>query len=137
MRMNDPITAVTTFNDCINRQDLDALAGLMSEDHVFVDSSHEVHAGKETMVAGWKQFFKDYPDYQNHFEHIEARDNLVVIVGHSTCSHKSLDGPALWTARVIDGLVQEWRVYEDTLPNRELLNLPRYSGPHGLDNPAL
>jgi predicted SnoaL-like aldol condensation-catalyzing enzyme len=96
----------------------------MSDDHVFIDSSEEIHKGKEMMVDGWTEFFNSYPNYRNHFSIVESRDNLVLMIGHSTCSYDPLDGPALWTAKVENGLVSEWSVYLDTLENRKMLNLP-------------
>ncbi len=123
MKSNDPASIIRNFNNCINNQDLEGLAALMSADHVFIDSSDDVHNGKELMVAGWKQFFEQYPDYRNHFKQIEARGDLVLITGHSTCAYEALDGPALWTAKVREGQVQEWRVYLDTPENRRRLQL--------------
>jgi predicted SnoaL-like aldol condensation-catalyzing enzyme len=96
---------------------------LMAEDHLFIDSSDDVHKGKEMMVKGWNDFFNQYPDYRNHFSVVESRDNLVLVIGHSTCSHESLDGPALWTAKVENDLIAEWRVYLDTVENRQKLGL--------------
>ncbi len=121
----DPKLVVLQFNQCINNRDLDGLARLMTEDHTLIDSSDEVHSGKELMEAGWREFFISYPDYCNHFLMLESRENLVLIIGHSTCSHDALDGPALWTARVEGGLVAEWRVYLDTAETRKLLRLPQ------------
>ena len=120
----DPKLVVRKFNQSINNRDIEGLANLISDDHIFIDSSGEVHRGKERMTAGWSDFFSQYPDYRNHFSVVESRKNLVLVIGHSTCSHKPLDGPALWTARVENGLVAEWRVYFDTPENREKLNLP-------------
>ena len=34
-----------------------------------------------------------------------------------------LDGPSLWSAKVHEGRVSEWRVYEDTDQNRRNLKL--------------
>jgi ketosteroid isomerase-like protein len=124
IQMRDPKSVVLAFNEFINKRDIDGLSAMMTEDHTFIDSSDEVHSGKEMMVAGWKDFFSSYPDYRNHFEIVESRGNLVLVIGHSTCSDDPLDGPALWTAKVEDDLVQEWRVYLDTDENRELLGLP-------------
>lgn len=127
MKINTPIAIIEKFNECINHQDLDGLAALMTEDHIFIDSSDDVHEGKQMMVAGWKEFFEAYPDYRNHFEHIEARGELVLISGYSTCAFDPLDGPALWTAKVEAGRVKEWRVYLDNQQNRRILNLPEGS----------
>jgi ketosteroid isomerase-like protein len=124
MSLKDPKQIVLLFNMHINNRDIDSLAAMMTEDHTFIDSSDEVHAGKEMMVAGWKDFFEAYPDYRNHFEEVESRGDLVLVIGHSTCSFEALDGPALWTAKVAGELVQEWRVYLDTAENREMLELP-------------
>lgn len=124
MNKTDPKLVVLQFNECINNQDLQGLSNLMIEEHVFIDSSDDVHKGKASMVKGWAEFFNLYPDYQNHFLHVESRDNLVLVIGYSTCSYKPLDGPALWTAKIKNDLVAEWRVYLDTAENREKLNLP-------------
>lgn len=51
--------------------------------------------------------------------------DLVVMVGSSHCSEKALDGPALWSAKVREGKVSEWRVYDDTPRNRERLGIAR------------
>jgi ketosteroid isomerase-like protein len=123
MSKKDPKLIVLQFNECINTQDIDGLSKLMSDNHVFIDSSDDVHTGKDSMVKGWIEFFNTYPDYRNHFPKIESRENLVLIIGFSTCSHKPLDGPALWTAKIENDLVAEWRVYLDTKENRAKLKL--------------
>lgn len=108
----------------INDQDLEGLTALMTEDHTFIDSSGEVQAGKDQMAAGWKEFFGRYPDYRNHFQYLINRGDWVYILGRSSCTHQSLDGPAIWTARIDGGQVAEWRVYLDTESNRLKLDLP-------------
>lgn len=123
MNTKDPKLIVLQFNEYINNRDLTGLSGLMTEDHQFIDSSDEVHSGKELMLEGWRRFFEQYPDYRNHFSIVESRGNLVLIIGHSTCAFEPLDGPALWTARVENDLVAEWRVYLDAEANRRKLAL--------------
>ena len=123
MGERDPKLIVLLFNECINNQDITGLSRMMTENHTFIDSSEDVHSGKKSMVKGWSDFFDQYPDYQNHFTRIESRENLVLVVGHSTCSYIPLDGPAIWTAKIEDGLVAEWRVYLDTIENRKKLEL--------------
>ncbi len=123
-RRSDTGEIILAFNEMINNRDLEGLAAMMTEDHTFIDSSEEIHAGKDLMVAGWKDFFESYPDYRNHFSFLEIREDRVFVLGHSTCSHQSLDGPAIWTARVEANQVAEWRVYLDTDENRRALELP-------------
>jgi ketosteroid isomerase-like protein len=114
-------TIALQFNDCINSRDLDRLAALMTDDHTFTDSASASVHGKERVVEAWRGFFALFPDYRNIFKRIEARDQLVAIMGRSTCSEPQLDGPALWTAKIRGDQVAEWRVYTDTPANRTAL----------------
>lgn len=123
MNKRDPKLTVLQFNEYINNQDIEDLANLMADNYQFIDSRDVVHDGKETNVEGWLNFFYQFPDYLNHFSFVESRDNIVFVIGHSTCSDKRLDGPAIWTAKVENDLVTEWRVYLDTPENREQLEL--------------
>ena len=105
------ILTALRFNERINQRDVEGLAELMTDDHTFIDNSGGVTKGKLAMKEGWRDFFEKYPDYQNIFTCVTTQDNVVVIVGHSTCSYKPLEGPNIWTAKMRGGLVSEWRVY--------------------------
>jgi hypothetical protein len=66
-----------------------------------------------------------FPSYRNDFTTVEALGDIVVMTGHSICSeHSALEGPAVWTARVVGDLVAEWRVHEDFTTVRATLRLP-------------
>jgi hypothetical protein len=100
------------FNDRINARDLEGLAELMTDDHIFIDNSGDVHKGKEEMVKGWNDFFTNYPDYQNIFTDVTVNESVVIMNGYSTCSNEpNLNGPSIWTAKIRDDKVSEWRVY--------------------------
>ena len=118
----DPKLIVLQFNECINNRDIDGLSSLMAEDNVFIDSSNKVHSGKGLNINSWLDFFDQFPDYFNHFLVIESRGDLVLVTDYSTCSYKPLDGQVIWTAKVENDLVVEWRVYLDTAKNRKELN---------------
>jgi ketosteroid isomerase-like protein len=111
------------FNEKINQRDLKGLVSLMTPDHRFTDAAGETHEGREVMKEGWRDFFSSYPDYKNIFTRVQVRDDLVIMIGHSTCSYEPLDGPALWTAKIHQGAVSEWRVYEDTQEQRRNLGV--------------
>jgi ketosteroid isomerase-like protein len=117
------ISIALRFNERINTRDLTGLGEMMTEDHVFIDIPGKVHEGQSMMVSGWFDFFKAYPDYRNNFTQIEVKDGVVVMIGFSECSHEPLDGPAIWTAKIRDGLVAEWRVYHDKEEVRKELGL--------------
>ena len=120
----NPFDIVSKFNDAINSHDAGQLASFMSEDHNFTDTAGGKVVGRKDCIAAWEEFFKQFPDYKNNFEHMEIRDNLVITFGHSRCSEKRLSGPALWTAAIKNNLIQDWHVYNDTTENRKLLGLP-------------
>ena len=119
----DPIEVAAQFNEAINAQDLETLGVLMTGDHRFVDAGDNVTQGRNAVVDAWRGFFSSFPDYRNDFETFQTRDELVIITGRSRCADERLDGPALWTARVKQNRVAEWRVYEDTAALRSKLGL--------------
>ena len=105
------VDVVVAFNKAINTADLAALSGLMADNHRFVDSTGSVTSGKTACTAAWRGFFAAFPDYRNCFHSItDEGDGRVIAEGHSECSAAVLDGPAIWTAHVVDGFVTEWRV---------------------------
>jgi ketosteroid isomerase-like protein len=120
----DPTAVAGSFNDCINARDVDGLAGLMTDDHTFVDTGGGVVAGKQECLAAWRGFFESFPDYRNVFTSLTTRGDVVAIAGHSECSEPALAGPALWTAEVRGGAVVAWRVYEDSPEARQRLGVP-------------
>jgi ketosteroid isomerase-like protein len=114
---------VLQFNEYINNQNIDGLATLMTDDHTFIDSANNIIHCKEKSLEAWREFFELFPDYRNVFASFESQNSFVVITGHSICSDKRLDGSALWTAKIKDNKVAEWRVYDDTSENRKQFNI--------------
>ncbi len=116
-------TVVRQFNDCINSRDLGGLGSLMTDDHAFIDSASHAIRGKENVLKAWQGFFEAFPDYTNVFEVITAEGSVVTVIGRSICADARLNGPALWTAKVRNDQIAEWRVYQDTPENRKLLGI--------------
>lgn len=126
MEKQSPLFTVGEFNAAINAQDLEALVALMSPEHQLVDFASNVVRGKENCAKAWAGFFAAFPDYQNHVENEIEDGSRAILIGYSTCSNEAaLEGPAIWTARVDDGFVREWRVYEDTPEVRRELEIER------------
>lgn len=119
----DPVVVMVQFNECINDQDIDRLASLMTDDHEFVDTEGGIVRGKAQCLEAWQGFFAHFPDYRNIFESVQTRDDMSIALGYSRCSDTRLDGPAIWTANARNGTIAEWRVYEDTSENRRLLSI--------------
>jgi ketosteroid isomerase-like protein len=118
-----PRELVVEFNNSINARDADRLGRLMSDDHELIDTADAVERGKAHCLDLWRGFFEQFPDYRNTFLELTEQDDLVLVVGYSTCSVDVLDGPAIWTARVRANTVSQWRVYEDTPETRQSLGL--------------
>jgi ketosteroid isomerase-like protein len=123
MNIKNSIELVLKFNEYINSRDAKGLQSLMTDNHTFIDTDNNSCNGKEKVLKAWKRFFEQFPDYRNTFEHIESRDDLVLITGYSTSLDKQLNGTAIWTVKVTRGMVKEWSAYNDTPKNRKLLNI--------------
>ena len=123
MTPTDPQSIALQFNDYINARDIDGLAQLMTDDHTFIDTADNTIQGKQSCLAGWREFFHSFPDYKNIFETVTVKGPFVIMTGHSTCADHRLEGPALWTAKIRDEKVAAWRVYEDTADNRQRLHI--------------
>lgn len=123
MNRRDPKLTALQFNEYINSQDIQGLSSLMTEAHVFVDREGDVDKGKEVMTKGWIDFFSSFPDYRNTFTRVQSQGDLVVLYGYATWQKGADPDYAIWTARIEDDLVAEWRIYEDTAENRRLFSL--------------
>ena len=123
MNKRDPKLTAFQFSEYINCQDIQGLSSLMTEDHVFIDRKGEINKGKETMTKGWTDFFNSFPEYENTFLRVQSQGDLVILYGYATCQRGSDPDYAIWTARIEDELVAEWRIYEDTDENKRIFNL--------------
>jgi len=117
------MSVVVSFNEGINGRDIRRLGSLMTDDHAFVDTDGVVVSGRRGCIEAWRGFFASFPDYRNVFAELTEHGDVVAVVGHSVCAEPSLAGPALWTARITDGKVAEWRVHTDTPGNRAQLGI--------------
>lgn len=105
---------ILAFNAAINRRDLQGLDSLMDDNHRFIDSAGSTVTGKSECLEAWRGFFDAFPDYRNFFDNVRSRpDGIVDVLGRSESSVPALDGPARWRAVVADGLVVEWRVFDE------------------------
>ncbi len=116
-------TIVLQFNDCINKRHLRKLVNLMTDDHIFIDKEGTQIKGKQACEKAWNAFFNLFADYKNIFESIICHDDIVIMQGQSLCSDKRLDGKAIWTAKISNNKISEWRVYNDTPELRQALKL--------------
>lgn len=124
------VSAAMEFVRAINRQNVDALAALMTPDHQFIDSLGNTVAGREAMRTGWAGYFGMVPDYALAIEENYADGPVVVLVGVAQGTYKgeaALSPQNRWQtpiavrAQIEGGLVAEWRIYADNEPIRTLM----------------
>jgi uncharacterized protein (TIGR02246 family) len=118
-----PLTVARAFVDAINRRSPDEIAGLMTEDHVFIDSLGMRVTGREQMRKGWEAYFRMVPDYSITVEETFGNDSVVVMLGSAqgTYAGTGWRTPGAWRAVVRQSLLAEWRVYADNEPIRQLM----------------
>jgi uncharacterized protein (TIGR02246 family) len=129
--MSESAEAVAqAFVRAINRQDVDALAELITEEHRFVDSLGKVVEGRERMRTGWKSYFAMVPDYTIAVEEIYCDGPVVVMLGKAqgtyavdgrTAAENHWETPVALRARVEGGKLAEWQVYADNEPLRQIM----------------
>jgi len=125
-----PESVARAFGDAINLHNVDDLAALMTEDHVFIDSLGNRVQGREAMRKGWIGYFGMVPDYMIAIHETYSNDPVVIMVGTAQGT-LAVDGhvppenhwqtPAAWRAEIRDGRVASWQVYADNEPIRRLL----------------
>jgi len=113
----------TSFATAINQHDIEALAALMTPDHVFIDARDQRVQGVEPMKAGWRGYFEMCPDYWIRPNDVVADGGVVLAAGEAggTIDATPWHTPAAWKALVRDGKVTEWRVFADNKPVLDIL----------------
>ena len=124
------VAVVREFVACINRHDPDAIAVLMTDDHVFVDGRGNRVAGHEVMRDGWRQYLSVVPDYCIVAEQDFCAGDTVALFGVASGTYapddvlrpgNSWSVPAAWRAVVRDGKVAVWQVYADNKRMYEMM----------------
>jgi uncharacterized protein (TIGR02246 family) len=118
-----PLDIVHAFVNAINRRNIDELAELMTEDHVFTDGLGVAVRGRDNMKAGWAAYLQLVPGFTIAIEETYSDDPVVILLGvaQGTYAGETWSTPAAWRAKVRDGRVAEWRVYADNEPIRQLM----------------
>jgi limonene-1,2-epoxide hydrolase len=131
------LSVVEAFILAINRHDIPGLSRLMAAEHSFIDSSGSILSGRENMAAGWKEYFRMFPDYQIHVERILADRALVAVFGSASGTYDGKRGaiaenriamPAAWKALVENGEILVWQVYADWTEGRKTIEKDNESG---------
>lgn len=125
-----PLAAVVSFIDCINRADLDSLAGLLHENHRLEILDEEPLVGRDENVSAWRGYFEAFPAYVIYPRYMTSHEGRVAVLGTTTGSHLGLPDHVeaqlgvLWQADVVDGLLTRWAVLDDDERSRADAGIP-------------
>ncbi|MDR1385684.1 MAG: nuclear transport factor 2 family protein [Planctomycetaceae bacterium] len=124
-KQNNTKAIALKFNVYINSRDVEKLAELMTNDHVFIDmENNRIEGAHDNINIAWKPFFNLFPDYQNVFERVVVKDNRAIMEGYSVCSDKRFNNlRAIWVAEVRDDKISLWRIYPNTKENKTFLGI--------------
>jgi len=123
------LKTVISFVEKINDQDVEGMAELMSDDHVFTDSMGIIVKGKKEMKKAWEDYFNWFPDYEITVMNTLLTNDSVGMFGKAKGTFDSEDLsdndrfeiPAAWRAKVKDKLITEWQVFADNEVVRDII----------------
>ena len=120
---------VLDFIAAINNADIDKICGLMTDDHLFIDSRDNRETGRENMKKAWIGYFALFPDYRIEINEILEKDPLICLVGYASGTYRNLKNainsnhwriPAAWATIVEKDKIKVWQVFAD---NSIVLNI--------------
>ncbi|MBK6878714.1 MAG: Type 1 glutamine amidotransferase-like domain-containing protein [Ignavibacteria bacterium] len=119
------------FVEKINEHDIEGLAGLMTDDHKFIDSMDNIVTGKDEMTEAWKGFLSWFPHYEISIVNTLMSGDSVGFFGRArgTFGKKrpgvrdKFDIPASWRAKIENGKVKEWQAIADNEAVRYIIDI--------------
>lgn len=114
----------------INAADVEGLLELMTEDSVFFVDGEPPVSGTDALREAWKGYCAAYPTYTIYVDEIYEQHDRVILLGHTSGSHipasiEQKPSCVLWEARIRDGRIAAWIIYDATVPQiRQRFHLP-------------
>ena len=124
------VTVAQAFVAAINTNDIAAMSKLMTDDHTFIDSGGTTVSGRETIVAGWQQYWTMFPDFRIRIDTVLQEGSVVALFGswtatyaggHGLVPENAVGGPAAWKAIIDHDRVKRWQVYTDHTNTAEVM----------------
>jgi hypothetical protein len=105
------------FVAAVNAHDADALAPLLTEDFVNIDSWREGVIGRDTAIAGARMLFAADPGLRLDVESMSFSDPYVLMRGWVESANPDVGRRrAVWRARCEGGLIAEWQAWAEGSP---------------------
>lgn len=130
------VEVARAFVEAINGGSIDKLAGLMTKDHVFIDSDGTEYRGRSRMVPNWQEYFALVPDYRIVVNETFVAGTTVMLAGEAEGTfaqdgllkpENSWKVPAAWRAIVRKDKVAVWQLYVNPEPMTDIFK--RIKGP--------
>jgi hypothetical protein len=111
------------FVDCINKQDVEGMCRLMTDDHIFIDAHNNSVKGKDKMRTAWQMYFEWFPDYSIEITDFIHGNESSALFGFAGGTYRNLHNPensnhfhlpAAWKAVIENNKVKLWQVYADS-----------------------
>jgi ketosteroid isomerase-like protein len=124
-----PDAVALRFIDCINRNDIEGLAALMTDDHKLVIFDEAPVRGREQNKEAWNGYATSFPDYVIYPHRLAERHGQVAILGHTTGSHLGLPDDEeskltlIWIAGIEGDKLSSWTLIADNPQNRQAWGL--------------
>lgn len=115
--------------DCINRGDVEALGGLMTDHRTLRVFDEPPVVGRTSNIEAWRGYIASFPNYVVYPHRIADNEGTVAVLGHTTGSHLGLadDGESrltlIWVAEVVAGAVRSWSLNDGRPWNRRRLRV--------------
>ncbi len=110
------------FVKAVNSHDPGGISRLTAKGYTFIDSRGAEHAGRSNALAGWRQYFRMFPDYRIKVDHVAEGAGFAALFGSARGTYNGKRGlvrgnriwmPAAWRAVAKDGRIVLWQVYAD------------------------
>ena len=104
------------FVAAVNAHDLDALAGLMTDDFAYIDSWREGIVGRDNVLAAVRVLFATDPGFGIEVERKSYREPHVLMSGRITSAQFADKRRAVWRALCDGDRLAEWQSWAEGGP---------------------
>lgn len=121
---------LTAFVEAVNSRNVEAMAKWLTKDHLFADSLGQTMWGAGGVKPAWSKYFSMVPDYEILIGEIFEKPDRMVVLGTAKGTYAP-DGkllarnrwqtPAAWKVVFHNGRIQEWHVFADNEPVRQII----------------
>jgi hypothetical protein len=130
MTSERPVSLAIEYVERLNRRDFTGLAEIMSPEHRLLPGGKDVLLGRAAACESLSGYVSSWHEFQIHISDVHLIGSTVALVARTTGScvqlsrEEEIRDRRLYVAKVVNGLVDEFRYYEKDTPQlREALGV--------------